>query len=66
MLFPGAEELLKGSPAEINEQMCIDQQTELLPYDIRWEFPRNRLKLGLLTLLLDFRHFMELINDVSL
>lgn len=36
----------KGNPESINPDLPIDEQTELLPYDKRWEFPRDRLKLG--------------------
>ncbi|XP_046651440.1 vascular endothelial growth factor receptor kdr-like isoform X2 [Daphnia pulicaria] len=36
----------KGNPDSINPDLPIDEQTELLPYDKRWEFPRDRLKLG--------------------
>ena len=36
----------KGNPESINPDLPIDEQTELLPYDQRWEFPRERLKLG--------------------
>ncbi|XP_046456190.1 vascular endothelial growth factor receptor 2-like [Daphnia pulex] len=45
-LFPGAEALLKGKPNEMNDDLSLDDQIEILPYDRRWEFPRNRLKLG--------------------
>ncbi|EFX73008.1 hypothetical protein DAPPUDRAFT_308023 [Daphnia pulex] len=30
----------------MNEDLSLDDQIEILPYDRRWEFPRNRLKLG--------------------
>ena len=30
----------------INPDLTVDDQAELLPYDRRWEFPRDRLKLG--------------------
>jgi len=40
------EPLLAGNPTRINPQLPLDEQSELLPYDSRWEFPRNRLKLG--------------------
>ena len=36
----------KGNPESINPDLPIDEQTELLPYDKRWEFPRANLKLG--------------------
>jgi hypothetical protein len=45
-LFPGALALLNGNPREINDQLNLDEQVEILPYDKRWEFPRSRLKLG--------------------
>lgn len=37
---------VKGNPDSINPDLPIDEQTELLPYDRRWEFPRDQLKLG--------------------
>jgi hypothetical protein len=46
-LFPGAQALLKGKPNEMNDDLSLDDQIEILPYDRRWEFPRNRLKLGM-------------------
>jgi hypothetical protein len=39
--------LLKGNIDQIKKQSPIEEQIEFLPYDKRWEFPRNRLKLGL-------------------
>jgi hypothetical protein len=45
-VFPGVKKLLEGNPKEINNKLPMDEQTELLPYDKRWEFPRNRLTLG--------------------
>ncbi|XP_046457028.1 vascular endothelial growth factor receptor 1-like isoform X1 [Daphnia pulex] len=45
-LFPGAQALLRGNPNEMNDDLSLDDQIEILPYDRRWEFPRNRLKLG--------------------
>jgi hypothetical protein len=47
-LFPGAQALLRGNPNEMNDDLSLDDQIEILPYDRRWEFPRNRLKLGML------------------
>ncbi|XP_046637865.1 vascular endothelial growth factor receptor 1-like isoform X1 [Daphnia pulicaria] len=46
-VFPGVKKLLEGNPKEINNKLPMDEQTELLPYDKRWEFPRNRLTLGI-------------------
>lgn len=42
----GIKQLLKGRGNSINPDIPIVEQTELLPYDKRWEFPRSRLKLG--------------------
>lgn len=36
----------KGNPESINPDLPVDEQAELLPYDRKWEFPRERLKLG--------------------
>ncbi|KAI9559073.1 hypothetical protein GHT06_015862 [Daphnia sinensis] len=47
-VFPGVKKLLAGNVKEINRQLPIEEQTELLPYDKQWEFPRYRLKLGLI------------------
>ncbi|XP_058810705.1 vascular endothelial growth factor receptor 1 isoform X2 [Phymastichus coffea] len=30
----------------INPDLTVDDQADLLPYDRKWEFPRNKLKLG--------------------
>ncbi|XP_059351940.1 vascular endothelial growth factor receptor 1-like [Daphnia carinata] len=38
---------LGGNPNGINPDLPIEYQTEFLPYDKRWEFPRNRLTLGI-------------------
>ncbi len=46
LIFPGAGLLLQGNPEKINQQLTMDEQIELTPYDKRWEFPRHRLKLG--------------------
>ncbi|XP_046640460.1 mast/stem cell growth factor receptor Kit-like isoform X4 [Daphnia pulicaria] len=39
--------LLNGNAKQINNQSPIEEQVEYLPYDRRWEFPRNRLQLGI-------------------
>ncbi|KAI9559362.1 hypothetical protein GHT06_016151 [Daphnia sinensis] len=44
--FPGAQALLRGNQREIDQQLGLEEQVEILPYDKRWEFPRHRLKLG--------------------
>lgn len=36
----------KGNPESLNPDLPVDEQAELLPYDRKWEFPRDRLKLG--------------------
>lgn len=33
-----------------NPDLSIDEQIDLLPYDVRYEFPKERLKLGILVL----------------
>lgn len=30
----------------LNPELGVDDQAELLPYDKKWEFPREKLKLG--------------------
>jgi hypothetical protein len=40
------EHLLQGDITQMNLNEPLDEQTDLLSYDKRWEFPRNRLKLG--------------------
>ena len=42
----GIEQLLNGNPDKINPDLPLDEQTELLPYDKKWEFPRNCLRMG--------------------
>ena len=45
-MSPAVRKLLEGNKKELNHQLSIEEQTEYLPYDKRWEFPRYRLKLG--------------------
>ena len=45
-VFPGAKKLLEGSTKDINPQLPLVDQTELLSYDKRWEFPKCHLRLG--------------------
>lgn len=35
-----------GDPESINKELGLDDQVELLPYNRKYEFPRNKLKLG--------------------
>ena len=41
------EQLLKGNPKEIDPEKPMEEQTQHLPYDQRWEFPANQLKLSM-------------------
>jgi len=41
------EQLLKGNPKEIDPEIPLEEQTHHLPYDQRWEFPANKLKLSM-------------------
>ncbi|XP_037051566.1 vascular endothelial growth factor receptor 1 isoform X6 [Bradysia coprophila] len=36
----------EGNPDRINPELALDEQAELLPYDKKYEFPREKLKLG--------------------
>lgn len=36
----------EGNPDSINPELGLDEQADLLPYDKKYEFPRDRLKLG--------------------
>ena len=45
------EKLLNGDPGRIDPDVPMECQTEFLPYDKKWEFPRKRLRLGLLLFL---------------
>ncbi|KAG4073862.1 hypothetical protein HA402_014067 [Bradysia odoriphaga] len=36
----------EGHPDRINPELALDEQAELLPYDKKYEFPREKLKLG--------------------
>lgn len=36
----------KGNPEDIDWDLPIDEQADLLPYDKKYEFPREKLKLG--------------------
>lgn len=38
----------EGALECLNPDLTVDDQAELLPYDKKWEFPRERLKLGTL------------------
>ncbi|XP_066583322.1 platelet-derived growth factor receptor alpha-like [Prorops nasuta] len=36
----------EGALLSLNPDLCVDDQANLLPYDKKYEFPRDRLKLG--------------------
>lgn len=36
-----------GATECLNPDLGVDDQAELLPYDKKWEFPREKLKLGI-------------------
>ncbi|KAL1506846.1 hypothetical protein ABEB36_006133 [Hypothenemus hampei] len=42
----GLENFHKGSPENLNPDLLIDDQAELLPYNKKFEFPIEQLKLG--------------------
>lgn len=42
----GLQNFNKGMIESINQDLTLDEQTDLLPYDPKWEFPRSKLKLG--------------------
>ncbi|XP_018563845.1 vascular endothelial growth factor receptor 1-like [Anoplophora glabripennis] len=42
----GLANFQKGAVENINPELGIDEQAELLPYDQKWEFPIEHLKLG--------------------
>jgi hypothetical protein len=46
----------KGAMDSINPELPVDEQAELLPYDKKWEFPRDKLKLG------ESLHLLSLVN----
>jgi len=35
-----------GDPDRINPDISVEDQVDLLPYDLKWEFPRNRIIIG--------------------
>ena len=40
------KDLVKENLNAFNPQLPFDEQSEFLPYDEKWEFPKNRLQLG--------------------
>lgn len=42
----GLADFETGNPDSINPELAVDEQADLLPYDKKYEFPRDKLKLG--------------------
>lgn len=42
----GLDKFIQGAVDSLNPDLGVDDQAELLPYDKKWEFPREKLKLG--------------------
>lgn len=40
------EQYLIQPKGDYNPDMPIDEQTSCIPYDAKWEFPKERLRLG--------------------
>jgi FMS-like tyrosine kinase 1 len=43
----GLANFVKGAVESINPELPVDEQADLLPYDQTWEFPREKLILGM-------------------
>ncbi|XP_078053199.1 vascular endothelial growth factor receptor 1-like isoform X2 [Augochlora pura] len=46
LMEAGLTHFEKGAVESINPDLTVDDQADLLPYDKKWEFPREKLKLG--------------------
>ncbi|XP_071455264.1 vascular endothelial growth factor receptor 1-like isoform X2 [Hetaerina americana] len=46
LMLAGLANFEEGALESINPELGVDDQAELLPYDKKWEFPREKLKLG--------------------
>ncbi|XP_047004974.1 vascular endothelial growth factor receptor 3 isoform X4 [Schistocerca americana] len=42
----GLMHFTEGAISNMNPDLPVDEQAELLPYDKKWEFPREKLRLG--------------------
>ena len=42
----GLANFVAGNVSGLNPELALDVQADLLPYDPKYEFPRNKLKLG--------------------
>ncbi|CAG0902049.1 unnamed protein product [Darwinula stevensoni] len=40
------KEFLEGQPGSLNSAMGLSEQAHLLPFDVQWDFPPEKLKLG--------------------
>ena len=40
------EQYLIQPKGDYNPEMPLDEQTSCIPYDPKWEFPKERLRLG--------------------
>ncbi|XP_023245098.1 vascular endothelial growth factor receptor 1-like [Copidosoma floridanum] len=45
LLESSLTQFTEGKLDLMNPELTVDEQAELLPYDIRWEFPREKIKL---------------------
>ncbi|XP_076383505.1 vascular endothelial growth factor receptor 1-like [Megalopta genalis] len=46
LMEAGLTHFEKGAVESLNPDLTVDDQADLLPYDKKWEFPREKLKLG--------------------
>lgn len=46
MKAAGLDMFEKGHPDRINPELPVDEQAELLPYDDKYKFPRDKLRMG--------------------
>jgi FMS-like tyrosine kinase 1 len=42
----GLHQFESGAVECINPELGVDEQAELLPYDRKWEIPKEKIKLG--------------------
>lgn len=46
MKAAGLANFEEGTPGSLNPALALDEQADLLPYDPKYEFPREHLKMG--------------------
>lgn len=46
LIKAGLDNFEDGDINGLNPELALNEQANLLPYDIKYEFPRNKLKLG--------------------